>query len=47
MYLRISYIDWMQVSPQEVQRLSEKIFATAGVLGVATKGYYKHFNQYI
>jgi hypothetical protein len=40
-------VDWSKVSPQEMQRLTERMFDAAGVPEAARKAYYRAFHQYI
>lgn len=40
-------VDRMKVSPQEVQRLSERMFDAAGVPAEARAEYYAALNKYV
>lgn len=40
-------VNWQDVSPQEAQRVSERMFDAAGVPENARREYYRAFNQYI
>ena len=40
-------IDWISVSPREIQVLSERMFDAANVPVSARNDYYREFNRYI
>lgn len=40
-------VDWSKVSPQEMQRLTERMFDAASVPDAARREYYQAFHQYI
>ncbi|WP_081444730.1 hypothetical protein [Blastopirellula marina] len=40
-------VDWSKVSPQEMQRLTERMFDAASVPDAARREYYRAFRQYI
>ena len=40
-------IDWTNISPKEIQALSERMFDAAGVPNYARRNYYSKFNKYI
>lgn len=40
-------IDWTQLSPREVQKLTERMFDSANVPQSARQEYYRAFNKYI
>jgi hypothetical protein len=40
-------LDWSKVSPQEMQRLTERMFAAADVPQAALREYYRAFHKYI
>lgn len=40
-------IDWTEITPNEVQSLSERMFNAAGVPDYARRNYYNEFNKYI
>ena len=40
-------VNWKNISPQDIQSLSEKMFDAAGVPDYTRRNYYNEFNKYI